>query len=103
MRRAVEICKALSSETRVRIIELLKKQTLCVNALQMHIEVSQSAVSQHLKVLKNAGLIKAEKRGYWMHYSVDEASLEKFRASINAMLECKKVKKKQCRKKCMKS
>jgi DNA-binding transcriptional ArsR family regulator len=72
------VCQALSVEARVKILQLLKKQRLCVNALTCRLGMTQSAVSQHLRVLKSAGLVKAEKRGYWMHYSINTKALESF-------------------------
>ena len=72
----VEIFKALGDYTRLKILKLLQsKGTLCVGMLSQEIGISQPAVSQHLKVLKTAGLIEGEKNGYHMHYKVQ---LEKF-------------------------
>ena len=71
----VTALKALSSEPRIRIVQLLKGRRLCVNAITCKLGISQSAVSQHLRILKGAGIVNAEKRGYWMHYSVNEKSL----------------------------
>jgi ArsR family transcriptional regulator, arsenate/arsenite/antimonite-responsive transcriptional repressor len=72
------VCQALSVEARVKILHLLKKQTLCVNAITCRLGITQSAVSQHLRVLKSAGLVKAEKRGYWVHYSINAKALKRF-------------------------
>lgn len=64
--------KALADETRFRIIHLLLNQDLCVGALADHLSLSKAAVSQHLQILRKAGLVKGEKRGYWTHYGVDK-------------------------------
>ena len=69
------IFKILSVETRVQIILLLKKRSLCVNALARTLEISPAAVSQHLRVLKDAGVVEAQKRGYYVHYRVQEETL----------------------------
>jgi len=74
--RITRICEVFASETRVRIIQLLRQHPLCVNALAARLEVTHSAVSQHLRVLRNAGLVFGEKRGYWVHYEVNEDELE---------------------------
>ena len=63
--------KALADETRFRIIDLLLTHDLCVGALADHLAISKAAVSQHLQIMRKAGLVKGEKRGYWTHYSVD--------------------------------
>ena len=73
--KAARIFKVLSVETRVRIIELLKQRSLCVNALANALDVSQAAVSQHLRVLRDADAVVAEKRGYFVHYRVNEKTL----------------------------
>jgi len=86
MSQFTEICSALSIEARVRILELLKKnRRLCVNGLTCRMNMTQSAVSQHLRILKSAGLVKAEKIGYWVHYSVNPKILKNFNASIRKL------------------
>jgi len=64
--------KALGDVTRFRIIHLLLSHDLCVGALADHLSLSKAAVSQHLQILRKAGLVKGEKRGYWTHYGVDK-------------------------------
>jgi ArsR family transcriptional regulator len=71
----VPILKSLADENRFRIINLLLTHDLCVGALACHLDISKSAVSQHLQVLRKAGLVKGEKRGYWTHYSVERSVL----------------------------
>ncbi|MFO7820286.1 MAG: metalloregulator ArsR/SmtB family transcription factor, partial [Halanaerobacter sp.] len=62
--------KALADKKRLKIVELLLKKDYCVKALAKEVEMSESAVSQHLKRLREVGLIVGEKRGYWVHYVV---------------------------------
>ena len=69
--------KALSSDVRLEILSLLAEGPLCVNALVARLDVSQPAVSQHLKVLENAGLVKGSKTGYRVHYSLVPESFSK--------------------------
>ena len=64
--------KALADETRFRIVNLLLTHDLCVSALAGHLNMSKAAVSQHLQILRKAGLVRGEKRGYWTHYIVDK-------------------------------
>jgi DNA-binding transcriptional ArsR family regulator len=71
----VTILKALADESRLRIINLLLTHDLCVGALASHLDISKAAVSQHLQILRKAGLVKGEKRGYWTHYSVERSVL----------------------------
>jgi len=72
----IDKLKALSDEKRFRIIELLLQKRYCVKALAIHLEVSESAVSQHLKVLKNVGLVIGKKESYFMHYEVNRDVLK---------------------------
>ncbi len=68
--------KALSDETRYALITLLLKHDYCVRALARQLDISEPAVSQHLKLLRSAGLVKGEKRGYFTHYSVNREILK---------------------------
>jgi DNA-binding transcriptional ArsR family regulator len=78
--------QALSSSTRVRILELLRGASLCVNALASRLKVTQGAVSQHLRVLREAGLVVPEKRGYFVHYRLDPAGLLECQALLDGLL-----------------
>ena len=81
----------LADPTRLKLLRLLSKQrkpdALCVNALAYHLGVTQPAVSQHLKVLKNTGLVKGEKRGYRVHYFVNREALDRAQELISAALQ----------------
>jgi ArsR family transcriptional regulator len=68
----IQILKALADETRFRIINLLLTHDFCVGALAGQLNISKAAVSQHLQILRKAGLVRGEKRGYWTHYIVDK-------------------------------
>ena len=67
--------KALGHETRLAMIELLLSHSLCVRALARHLGISEAAASQHLRILRMAGLVKGEKQGYWTHYAVQTEAL----------------------------
>jgi DNA-binding transcriptional ArsR family regulator len=88
MKEAAELCKILSVDKRVEIIELLKKGEKNVNALAEHLGITQSAVSQHLRVLRAAGLVKDERKGYWIHYSLNKEELERCRQQLNRICTC---------------
>jgi DNA-binding transcriptional ArsR family regulator len=85
--RLARILKVLSHPSRVRIAQLLKGRALCVNALAARLEVTQGAVSQHLRVMRDAGLVTAEKRGYFVHYRLNELTLAKWREAIFELLD----------------
>lgn len=69
------VFKALSDETRLRIIKLLERGELCVCDITAALAMVQPKVSFHLSTLKEAGLIKDRKQGKWIHYSLNEKDL----------------------------
>ena len=83
------ICKVLGVDTRIRIIELLKeKGPLGANNIAELVNITPAAVSQHLRILKHAGLVRCERKGYWIPYSIDEEALEKCRHVLNKVCTC---------------
>lgn len=84
-----EIFKVLSVETRVRIIELLKANgALGVKDISGKLGITPPAVSQHLKILKQAGLVRSERQGYWIPYSINEDAMEDCREILNKVCSC---------------
>ena len=84
-----EIFKVLSVETRVKIIELLKgKGPLGAKEIAATIGITTAAVSQHLKILKQAGLVRSERKGYWIPYTIDENAMENCRQILNEVCTC---------------
>lgn len=72
-----EMFRALSVETRLKIFEILKTEgPLGVKRLAEIIGVTPAAVSQHLKILKQAGLVRNERQGYFIPYAIDEDAVE---------------------------
>lgn len=84
--KLARIFKALSAETRVRIVQLLKGRALCVGALSAQLGVTQGAVSQHLRLLRDADLVIGEKRGYFVHYRLNEKTLAKWERAAAQLL-----------------
>ena len=85
-RQLARIFKALSLDTRVRIVLLLKERALCVNALAARLGVSPSAVSQHLRILRDADLVTPDKRGYYVHYELNSQMLRRWRKLADGLL-----------------
>jgi ArsR family transcriptional regulator len=75
MNDLLTVFKALSEETRLRIIKLLEHGELCVCDIVAALDMSQPKVSFHLAVLKEAGFIRDRKQGKWTHYYVDDSDL----------------------------
>lgn len=89
--------KALGDPTRLKILELLlsHKHILCVCAIAEKLGISQPAVSQHLKILKHAGLVKGKRQGYHVHYTINPKTLATFKEHMEKMhkraVECCKT------------
>jgi len=84
-----EMFKVLGVETRVRVVELLKsKGPLGVKNMAEVLGITPAAVSQHLKVLRHAGLVRNERRGYCIPYWIDEEALENCRRMLDEVCTC---------------
>jgi ArsR family transcriptional regulator len=84
--RLARIFRLMSVGTRVRMIQLLKRRSLCVNALAHALEVTPAAISQHLRLLRDAGIVTARKQGYFVHYCVNEKALARWREATDGLL-----------------
>jgi DNA-binding transcriptional ArsR family regulator len=82
----VSFHKALASRSRLRILSLLARRSLCVNALARSLGISQPAVSQHLEVLKAARLVAGERMGTMVHYRLDRERVKLVDASTARLL-----------------
>lgn len=85
MKELIQKLKALGDERRFQIFLLLSEKRICVKGLAKSLEISESAVSQHLKILKEAGLIKGEKVGYFVHYQVQKEVLIELQGLIGTL------------------
>ena len=82
------LLQVLGVESRVRIIQLLRNNgALCVGALAARLGISQSAVSQHLRILRDTGLVLPERRGYYIHYSLSPRGLTDCRRRLLQLLD----------------
>jgi len=75
MDELLSVFKALSDETRLRILKLLEHGELCVCEIVAAFDTIQPKISFHLGVLKSAGLVKDRREGKWMHYRIDDSDL----------------------------
>jgi len=64
------LLKIVAEESRLKLLCILRKGEHCVHEMRGHVEMSQSLISHHLKDLKNAGVVKDEKRGLRVYYSL---------------------------------
>lgn len=90
VRDLVRFFKALGDETRLDLVALLAQQepgrAMCVGRLAHELGVTDSAISQHLRVLKDLGLVRGERRGYRLHYFLDTDRLAAYQELIRETL-----------------
>jgi DNA-binding transcriptional ArsR family regulator len=88
-RKEAELFKVLGVESRIRIIDLLKQRgPLGVNEMAQTLGITPSAVSQHLKILRHAGLVRNQRKGFWIPYEVDQEALEQCGEVISNVCRC---------------
>jgi ArsR family transcriptional regulator len=82
---AATVFHALSDETRLAVIEMLRGGERCVCDLQDAVGAAQSRLSFHLKVLKDAGLVTDRKEGRWSYYALDPNRIEETRSALGVL------------------
>ncbi len=102
IKETTNLLKALADEHRLKIIDMLSCcGELCVCDLTKQLNLSQPNMSHHLKILKNADLIKATKYGRWVHYDLNEEQIKKMQKNIDFIVskqpERYKFKKSNCK------
>lgn len=84
-----EMFKALAVESRVKIIDLLKLEgPLGAKKISELLGITPAAVSQHLKILKQAGFVRSERNGYWIPYAIDEEALNNCKEVLTEICTC---------------
>ena len=81
------VFKLLSVEARIRIVQVLKRRALCVTELTSRLGISQSATSQHLRVLKDARIVKFQKRGFHVYYHLDVQNIARIHKATSELFE----------------
>ena len=77
--------KALGEPTRLQIFQLLLERKHCVRSLSRKLGITESAVSQHMKVLKEAGMVYGERYGYHIHYLPNQEALDYLGSAFDQM------------------
>ena len=86
MKEKVKVFKAIGDETRLKILILLSTKNICAKGIARHLEISEAAVSQHIKVLKEANLIIAYKNGYYVMYELNNEVLEESKNFLDILI-----------------
>jgi ArsR family transcriptional regulator len=87
MRDLVRAAKALSDETRLRILNLLLERECCVCEVMQVLDISQTRASRNLNILYNTGFLKMRRQGLWAYYSIDYSALGEHLAPLLSAVE----------------
>lgn len=102
--KMAEMFKTFGDFNRLRIIKLLASNmvdTVCVSDLAKNLGITESATSQHIKILKNLGILRANKIGFRVYYSIEVEEMKKIKKEMDglfdmAFLQCDKIFDKDC-------
>ena len=86
MQAMIKALKALSDETRLRIVKILLQRECCVCEIMQALAISQSRASRNLRILEEAGFVTARRDGTWIVYSVDWQTANKHAISLTKLL-----------------
>ena len=87
MQDLIKAMKALSDETRLKILNLLLERECCVCEVMQALDISQTRASRNLGILQNAGFLTARREGLWVLYSVDEEGIKRHPAALVRAVE----------------
>jgi ArsR family transcriptional regulator len=82
MRETIKTFKALSDETRLRILNILLERECCVCEVMQALDISQTRASRNLAALYEAGFLKLRKDGLWSLYSIDRDDMNEYLADL---------------------
>lgn len=82
MKEFVRVLKALSDPNRIKIVKMLQHKTMCVCEMQAALKISQPAVSKHLKLMEDAGLVDSQKEGLWVNYYLTDGRSSPYVANL---------------------
>ncbi len=82
MKEFLKVMKAASDPTRVKILKMLEKKTMCVCEIQAGLGTAQSTTSKHLKILEDAGLVTSHKDGLWVNYTLADGRQNPYAANL---------------------
>jgi len=87
LKTTTKLFKALSDETRLRILKMLEARPLCVCEIQHVLKGSQPNVSHHLKTLSEAGLVESKKDGLWIDYRLPDKPASPLHAAVLSLMK----------------
>lgn len=91
-KQTLELLKAISDETRLSIVLFLVSREKCVCEIYQYLKLPQNLVSHHLGILRKNKLIKANKDGKWVYYSLDKKTINQLSKFLRIILNSEKKK-----------
>ena len=80
------VFKAFCDENRLQILEMLQSGEKCDCKLLEALQISQSTLSHHMKILCDSGIVQGRKKGKWVHYSLDPAGVKRAKVLLDKQL-----------------
>jgi len=87
MQELIKLMKALSDETRLRIMNILLEKECCVCEVMQALDISQSRASRNLGIIQKAGFLKSRRDGTWILYSIDWDTANRHAISLARFLK----------------
>jgi len=87
MQDLIKALKALSDETRLRIMKILLERESCVCEIMQALDISQTRASRNLGILQDVGFLKSRRDGLWVVYSVDWQAVNRHAISLSKLLK----------------
>ena len=87
MQELIKLMKALSDETRLRIMNILLERECCVCEVMQALDISQSRASRNLGIIQDAGFLKSRRDGTWILYSIDWDTANRYAASLTRLIK----------------
>jgi len=78
MRELLKVLKALGDGNRLRVLKMLEIREMCVREITEILGIAQSAVSRHLRLLHEAGLVESRRVGLWVHYRLSRTRMNPY-------------------------
>ena len=85
-KETARVFKAFCDENRLQILEMLRSGEKCACMLLDELQISQSTLSHHMKILCDSGIVQGRKEGKWVHYSIDPAGAERAGKLLNLQI-----------------
>ena len=85
-KETARVFKAFCDENRLQILEMLRSGEKCACMLLDELQISQSTLSHHMKILCDSGIVRGRKEGKWVHYSIDPAGAERAGKLLNTQI-----------------